>query len=135
MLEYLKIRLTGYSPERFLNLCKNKKIDVWGLEARHNAYDMYIRIAGFRKLKTILKKTQTKVSIEGRFGLPFFFHRYRKRKLFFVGIVLCLILIYSFTFFIWDITLQGNQKITDDVLMEFLETQDISHGMTKNKVD
>ncbi len=132
---YLKIRVTGYSPERFLNLCKNKKIDVWGLEARHHAYDMYIRIAGFRKLKPILKKTQTKVSIEGRFGLPFFFHRYRKRKLFFGGIVLCMILIYSFTFFIWDITLQGNQKITDDVLMEFLETQDISHGMAKNKVD
>ena len=41
---YLKIRVTGYSPERFLNLCKNKKIDVWGLEARHNAYDMYIRV-------------------------------------------------------------------------------------------
>ena len=54
---YLKVRVTGYSPERFLNLCKNKKIDVWGLEARQNAYDMYIRISGFRKLKPILKKT------------------------------------------------------------------------------
>lgn len=132
---YLKIRVTGYSPERFLNLCKNKKIDVWGLEARHNAYDMYIRITGFRKLKPILKKTQTKVTIEGRYGLPFFFHKYRKRKLFFTGIILCMILIYSFTFFIWDIHLEGNLSITDDVLLEYLETQNVSHGMTKVKVD
>lgn len=132
---YLKIRVTGYSPERFLNLCKNKKIDVWGLEARHNAYDMFIRITGFRKLKPILKKTQTKVTIEGRYGLPFFFHKYRKRKLFFTGIILCMILIYSFTFFIWDIHLEGNLSITDDVLLEYLETQDVSHGMTKVKVD
>ena len=132
---YLKIRVTGYSPERFLNLCKNKKIDVWGLEARQNAYEMYIRITGFRKLKPILKKTQTKVTIEGRYGLPFFFHKYRKRKLFFAGIILCLILIYSFTFFVWDIHLQGNLTITNNVLIEYLETQNISHGMLKAKVD
>jgi similar to stage IV sporulation protein len=90
---YLKIRVTGYSPERFLNLCKNKKIDVWGLEAGHNTYDMYIKVSGFRKLKPILRKTQTKVSILERFGLPFFFHHYRKRKLFFIGIFSCLIII------------------------------------------
>ena len=103
---YLKIRVTGYSPERFLNLCKNKKIDVWGLEAGHNAYDMYIKVNGFRKLKPILRKTQTKVSILERYGLPFVFHHYRKRKLFFIGIFSCLIIIYSMTFFIWNIDLQ-----------------------------
>ena len=132
---YLKIRVTGYSPERFINLCKNKKIDVWDLQAKHNAYEMYIGIAGFRKLKPILKKTQTKVTIEGRFGLPFFFHKYRKRKLFFTGVFLCMILIDTLTFFIWDIDLQGNQTITDDVLFEFLESKEITHGMKKSKVD
>ena len=132
---YLKIRVTGYSPERFLNLCKNKKIDVWGLESEHNAYDMYIKISGFRKLKPILRKTQTKVSILERFGLPFFFHRYRKRKIFFIGIFLCLLIIYSMTFFIWNIELDGNQTITDDILIEYLESEQIYHGMAKHKVD
>ncbi len=132
---YLKIRVTGYSPERFLNLCKNKKIDVWGLEAGHNAYDMYIKVSGFRKLKPILRKTQTKVSILERFGLPFFFHQYRKRKLFFIGIFSCLIIIYSMTFFIWNIDLEGNQMITDDVLIEYLESEHIYHGMAKRDVD
>ena len=132
---YLKIRVTGYSPERFLNLCKNKKIDVWGLEAGHNAYDMYIKVSGFRKLKPILRKTQTKVSILERYGLPFFFYHYRKRKLFFSGIFTCLIIIYSMTFFIWNIDLEGNQTITDNVLMEYLKSEKIYHGMSKKKVD
>lgn len=135
ILGYLKICVSGYSPERFLNLCKNKKIDVWELEAKQNTYEMYIRISGFRKLKPILKKTQTKVSIEGRYGLPFFFHKYRKRKLFFIGVFVCMIIIYSFTFVVWDIDLQGNQSITDNVLLEYLKSQKISHGMMKNKVD
>ena len=132
---YLKIRVTGYSPERFLNLCKNKKIAIWGLEAGHNSYDMYIRVNGFRKLKPILKKTQTKVTILERFGLPFFFHRYRKRKLFFIGIFSCILIIYSMTFFIWNIDLEGNQTITDDVLIEYLKSEKIYHGMAKRNVD
>lgn len=132
---YLKIRVTGYSPERFLNLCKNKKISIWGLESGHNAYDMYIKVNGFRKLKPILKKTQTKVTILERFGLPFFFHQYRKRKLFFAGTIFCLLIIYSMTFFIWNIDLEGNQTITDDVLIEYLESEKIYHGMAKHKVD
>lgn len=132
---YLKIRVTGYSPERFLNLCKNKKIAVWGLESGHNAYDMYIKVAGFRKLKPILRKTQTKVSILERYGIPFFFHRYRKRKLFFVGVFSCFLIIYSMTFFIWNIDLEGNQTITDDVLIEYLEAEKIYHGMAKRDVD
>ena len=132
---YLKIRITGYSPERFLNLCKNKKIDVWGLESKHNGYDMYIKVSGFRKLKPILRKTQTKVSILERFGLPFFFHNYRKRKLFFIGILFCLIIIYCMTFFIWNIDLDGNQTITDEVLIEYLASEQIYHGMPKRKVD
>ena len=132
---YLKIRVTGYSPERFLNLCKNKKISVWGLKSSHNAYDMYITVSGFRKIKPILRKTQTKVSIIERFGLPFFFHKYRKRKLFFIGVGISAFIIYCMTFFIWNIDLDGNQTITDDVLMEYLESHHIYHGMFKHKVD
>lgn len=132
---YLKIRVTGYSPERFLNLCKNKKIAVWGLESGYNAYDMYIKVSGFRKLKPILRKTQTKVSILERFGLPFFFHKYRKRKLFFLGIASCLLIIYSMTFFIWNIDLEGNQTITDNVLIAYLKSENIYHGMAKRNVD
>lgn len=132
---YVKIRVTGYSPERFLNLCKNKKILIWGLESACNAYEMYIKVSGFRRLKPILKKTQTKVAILERFGLPFFFHKYRKRKLFFISIGFCLMLIYSLTFFIWNIDFDGNRMITDEVLLEYLDSQHISHGMVKRKVD
>ena len=28
---YVKIRVWGYSPERFMNLCTNRGIFLWGL--------------------------------------------------------------------------------------------------------
>lgn len=132
---YLRIRITGYSPERFLNLCKSKDIAIWDLEATSNGYEMFMQVSGFRKLKPILKKTSTKVTILNRFGLPFFFHKHRKRKVFFAGIVLSMILIYTMTFFIWKIDFNGNHSITDEVLLEYLESQNIYHGMYKRRVD
>lgn len=132
---YLKIRITGYSPERFLNLCKHKKIQIWGLESHGNAYEMYMKVSGFRKLKPIIRKTQTKVTIVKRYGLPFFFQRYRKRKLFFAGTFAAISLIYFLSFFIWDIDIIGNFSITDDVLFDFLDSENIYHGMLKKNVN
>ncbi len=82
---YIRIRVIGYSAERFLNACSHKGIFLWGLKPVDGAYEMNITIKGFRQLKPIIRKTGTKVVIVRRFGLPFFLHKYRKRKLFFGG--------------------------------------------------
>lgn len=131
---YVKIRISGYSPERFLNLCKHKEIEMWGLEAKGNAYEMHMTVSGFRKLKPIVKKTRTKITVLERYGVPFFFHKYRKRKVFLGGVFLCFGIIFILSKFIWNIEITGNQTITDEVLLEYLETQKIYHGMPKKEV-
>lgn len=125
----------GYSPERFLNLCRNKNISIWGLQAVGNGYEMYMKVSGFRKLKPILKKTRTHIRILERRGLPFFFYKYRKRKLFFGCCLLCVGLLLSFTQFLWEIDIHGNFSITDEVLEEYLESQEIYTGMKRNNID
>ena len=70
---YIRIRITGYSTERFLNACSHKGIVLWGLTPVNRAYEMNIQVKGFRQLKPIIRKTGTKGVIVGRFGLPFFY--------------------------------------------------------------
>ena len=132
---YLRIRVAGYSPERFLNACSHRGIYIWNLTADQGAYDMYITIKGFHKLKPIIKKTGTKVIITERFGLPFFLHRYRKRKLFFSGAAGCVFLVYLLSLFIWNIDISGNIRYSDDTILTFLESRDITHGMKKSEID
>lgn len=132
---YLKIRISGYSPERFLNLCKHKEIEMWGLEAKSNTYEMYMTVNGFRKLKPILRKTKTRITILERYGVPFFFFKYRKRKMFFGGIFLCVLIIFMLSRYIWNIDVKGNQMITDEVVIEYLETTGVFHGMKRSNVD
>lgn len=69
---YVKVRVEGYSAERFLNLCSYRQIDVWGLVSRQNSYEMYMTLKGFRRIRPIVHKTHTKVLLIKRYGLPFF---------------------------------------------------------------
>lgn len=132
---YVRIRIIGYSPERFLNLCSHHHIFLWGLKPVGNAYEMFITVKSFRKLKPIIRKTRTRVVVAGRYGLPFFIHRYRKRYLFFAGAFFSILLIYFLSLHIWNIHIEGNYSRTDSTILEFLETKDIRHGMWKQKVD
>lgn len=132
---YFKIRISGYSPERFLNLCKHKEIEMWGLEANSNTYEMFMTVKGFRKLKPILRKTKTRITILERYGVPFFFFKYRKRKLFFGGIFLCIAIIFTLSRYIWNIDVKGNQTITDEIVIEYLEKTGVFHGMKRSDVN
>lgn len=132
---YVRIRVEGFSPERFLNLCRHHQIYIWGLAPRGNAYEMYISLRGFKKLRPIVRKTHTRIVLVKRRGLPFFLYRYRKRKLFFISFLLCLGLLYFYSSFIWDVHFEGNEKWTNETLLAFLETKNVFPHMPKKKVD
>ncbi len=96
---------------------------------------MNISIPGFRKLKPIIRKTGTKVSIVERFGLPFFLHKYRRRKMFFAGALLFAALIFLMSRYIWNIDIKGNLTYTDETLLKFLKTREVENGMRVSEVD
>ncbi len=132
---YLLIRVSGHSAERFLNACSYRGIRLWDLTPSGDAYEMNITVRGFREIKPIVRKTGAKVLIVKRAGLPFFLHRYRRRKLFFVGACVCLMLIGILSRFIWNIDIRGNLTQTDETLLKFLEGQDVRDGMRISEVD
>lgn len=132
---YIRLCVAGYSPERFLNMCCFHNLFIWGLEPTEKGYEMYMSISDFRKLKPIIRKTHTKVTLEGRYGFPFFLARYRKRKLFFAGLFLCAALLWGYSLFIWDIHFEGNERYPDTTLAEFLESEGVAPAMLRSRVD
>lgn len=128
------IRLTGYSPERFLNLCSHHRITLWGLRSVGTEYEMCISISGFKRLRPLVHKTRTKVVILERHGLPFILHHYKNRKLFAGGALLGAVLLYVMSMFIWNIHVEGNYSLSDEVILKYLESVQIVHGMAKRDV-
>ncbi len=50
---YVKIKLSGYAPERFLNLCSNHNILIWNLEYEEDNYVFCISVRGLKQLKPL----------------------------------------------------------------------------------
>ncbi len=132
---YLRIRVSGFSPERFMNLCSNKGILLWKIEREGDVYYMNIHLGGFRALRPIVRKTGTKVAVLERCGLPFFLPKLFRRKAFIGGLMLAVAFWMVSSLFIWDIQTAGNYRITDDVFNTFLRKQQVTVGMKKNELD
>ncbi len=132
---YVKIRITGNSYDRFLNLCAFHGIRLWDLQPEGESYTAFVDRGDFKKLKTIVRKSHASVRITERRGLPFFIHRYRKRKVYIAGIAAAFLLMAWLSAHIWNIRVDGNLSQTDDAVFEYLQNSGVRHGMRKSGVD
>ena len=82
LIGYITITVEGYYIERFINICRNKKIPIWNLRREKNVrLTLNIGINDFKEITRIGKKTKCKVKIVRKRGLPFIFNKYKKRKI------------------------------------------------------
>ena len=131
---YVTIKVWGYSTERLLNLCGNHNILVWDI-VNHGDYDtMNISVKGFFALKPLLKKTGTKASVLKRYGLPFFMSKMQRRKIFVAGFACCMVFWILMSQYIWNIKIEGNYVLTEDILLDYLEEKNIHVSMKKNSL-
>ncbi len=132
---YLRIKVRGFSPERFMNLCSNKDILLWDIVRDEDIYYMNISLKSFYQLKDIARKTGTRVVICNRYGLPFFIPTMLQRKVFILGLLFAVGFWFCSSFYIWDIEIAGNYQITQDVYESFLKQNQIGVGMRKDALD
>lgn len=132
---YVEVALWGYAPERFFNLCSNHNILIWDLRQEGDVYYFHISVEGFRCLKPLLKKSGTHVRVSRKNGIPFFLFRYRRRKILFLSIFICMMILYALSRFIWKIDINGNDSVTDDSMLQFLEEKNSSYGTLVSDID
>lgn len=132
---YLFIEMSGFSPERFLNMCTVHEIELWKVANTGPAYQFFMTVPGFRKIKPLVRKSKVRLRILKKFGLPFFLYRNRKRKFYAAGLFGFFFILYALSLFIWDIEFNGNQMYTYDTLLKYCESEQIHYGMMKSKID
>ena len=132
---YVEVTLWGYAPERFFIFCSNHDILIWDLSREGDICHFKISVRGFRSLKPLLRKSGTHVRIGTKNGVPFFFFRYRKRKILFASIFLCMAVLFTLSRFIWKININGNDSVTNDSILQFLSGQNSSYGTCISDID
>ena len=136
ILGFLRVSIEGYYIERFINICKNKKVTIWNLKRNSNISLMLnVRINEFKEVCKIAKKTGCKIKIKNKKGMPFLLHRYKKRKIFLILLLFVLIIIGLSSNFVWnvDISIEDNQELAN--IRENIESAGLKTGVLKSKID
>ena len=69
---YLFVRLTGYSPERFFNLCAASGLDIWDVIFSKGNYIFSMGIHDFFSSKPFIKKAKIRLRIQQNWDFLFF---------------------------------------------------------------
>ena len=118
----LKIQVSGFFSERFLNICSANRIEIWDLEPVKGGFLCQITLPGFKKLRPLARKSKVRIRILDRDGFPFFLQRNKKRTGLFLGIVSFFLLLYALSLFVWNISFEGNHRYTREMLLTYLES-------------
>ena len=133
---YLRIVVEGYYIERFINICRNRNYMMWNIKKVNDInIALNIEIKHFKEICKIAKKTQCKISIKAKRGLPFFLNKYKKRKLFALFLIFVLAIIFFSSHFVWNIEIIEENGLTIENIMEDIQEAGLKTGTLKNDVD
>ena len=132
---YIRVSVTGCSCERFFNLCVNHGIPLYQIAGENENFTMTMKAEDFLKIKRLVKKCRVHVSVTRKYGFPFFLKQHRKRKFLLLGWIWCCFFLYLLSQHIWKIEIHGNQEITREQLMQYLNDSSIGYGSAKKDID
>lgn len=133
---YVNISVEGYFIERFINMCISKRILLWNTKREKSTYlQTNISIKDFKRIKEVAKKTQCRININRKKGLPFMLNKYKKRKIFVLALLVIITSILATSRYIWNIEIIGNEKINTEEIMQQLNEKGIVIGAQKSKID
>lgn len=109
-------------PERIVNICAANGIDFRDYErCDDGAALMTLSISGYRTLREISQRSGFfEIKPIRRSGVPFFLWKIRKRYALLAGLVLCIMLIWASSLFVWQVDVSGNDKISDSEILASL---------------
>ena len=136
ILGFLNIEVEGIFVERFINICKSKGIFLWNIKMEKGVL-LYanIGIKDYKNIRTIAKKTGTRIKIKKKCGLPFILNRYKKRRIFAAILIVAAIVIGAMSNFVWNIDISGNEKISKEEILMALEEEGLKTGAYKGNLN
>lgn len=134
---YVTVVIEGFFIEKFTNLCAINNLPIWNLH-RYGTTKLVCRttIKGYKSMRHQAKKCGCRVRLERRRGTPFLVFKYRKRKVFLIGILMFLGIVKAITSFIWSVEFIKEESVFEDKrLISELEELGIGRGTLKSNVN
>lgn len=130
---YVMIEVKGRGLERFVNRATHAGVPLWRIRrTAADAITACVGIAGFYELRHLVRGTELHVRIIGKRGLPIGLSRARGREVLFFGWVLLLALVVAASRFIWHISLDGCDVVSEAQIIETLAELGVETGSPRS---
>lgn len=136
VIGYLSVTVEGYYIERFINMCRSNKVTIWHLKKKKEiSLSFRMETYDFKKVCQIAKKTKCKVKIDAKKGLPFVMQRYKKRKIFFILLIILLFLSILSSNFVWNVDIKEENGQQIENIEKDIEEAGLKMGELKSKIN
>ena len=132
---YVIIKIEGKFPERFLNVAGKKKILIWDVQSKSNGLVCKVTAKEFSKVEGIAENCGCTMRVLGKIGMPFSAKRHKKRKALFLGILGFAVTVFLMLSVLWDISITGNERITQQQILDLLAQSGIRRGVWVYGID
>ena len=126
----LRVRVTGASLERFLNLCLREGIRLRALERQDwDRLECTLTLTDFRRLRGRMGRTGCRVHIIRREGLPFVLRALQRRIVFSAGFFALFAVLWLLNSRIWVIELRTPPEVSSAAVSRALTEEGVTVGM------
>lgn len=133
---YVCLVFEGKNLEKVINMAVSRGLYLWDIKwLETGKVCVKVRLNGVKVLRHIARRTRSRFRVVGKSGLPFSAARLRKRKMLLVGLVLCAVLTYMMSSFIWFVEVRGNKKIPAATVIKTAEHAGLAMGTLKIGLD
>ncbi|MBR4859494.1 MAG: sporulation protein YqfD [Clostridia bacterium] len=132
---YVVFSARGGFPERFINLCRLKKINLWELKSSGSVIYACTDCREYKRIRHCARQSGMKIRIQKKCGLPFFLNRHRRRAGVLAGIFICVAVICILSTRIWSIEVTGNVDVPSEAIIGTFEKLGVRKGASGNRVD
>lgn len=132
---YVIFKTRGGFPERLINLCTLKQIELWNMKIEDNRLTAEILAQDYKRLRSVARRSGALPKIESRIGLPFFAKKHKDRVGIPIGLALCALTIFLLSQAIWSIELVGNTGTPDYLIIRELQENKLHIGALKSRLN
>ncbi|CAM3437178.1 sporulation protein YqfD [Marinicrinis lubricantis] len=124
----VEIEVRKGKQEQFINELTHRNIKIWNVHKRPSGeIRMSLFVSDAARLRPLLKQTGCRMHVLRRDGLPFLLKKIWRRKVLALGIPLFLAGIYILTSLVWGVHVTGNDKISEQQVLQAAR----KHGIYK----
>lgn len=133
---YVTIKVVGYYPERFFDLCARNGIQVWKIKKTDQTICTgHVYLHDIQLIKKLRTQTRYKLYFTSRSGAPFTFKRMKKKKPMLLAAICSLLFVLYLSNIVWRVEITGVRPEVEMQLRTTLEEQGVSQGRLKFLID